>query len=87
MNIADYIPTMQEQQVLDRARAFATDLAARLTKINEEHPRPNISKEAWEYLQTTYGEKIPHHWPPEKMIGAFTNSFCKYMQSRYVLIP
>jgi hypothetical protein len=86
MEISVTFRTMREKELLERADAFAHDLVTKLDRFNEENPHPKMDAEAWERFRERYKDEIPGP-TPQQMIGTFKNSFCRYMESQYGIIP
>lgn len=80
------IPTIQDKELSLRADAFAEDLATRLGEFNKQNPKPEMSLEAWQYLEKQHGDNIPG-LTPDEMIPFFKMIFCVYMGSHYGLVP
>jgi hypothetical protein len=86
MEITVAFPTIQDEELLKRADAFAENLVARLDEFNKENFQPEMDEEAWARFRERYKDGIPGP-TPRQMIGAFKNRFFQYMQSRYGIIP
>ena len=80
------IPTVQDEELSRRADAFAGELAAKLKEFNDQNPKPEMSSEAWQYLQKKHGDSIPGP-TLDDMIPFFKIIFCLYMGSHYGLVP
>jgi hypothetical protein len=86
MDTRSMLPSMKARELSQLASQFATNLAERLEDLNRQYSSPVLSPEAVEYVETTYGERIPGSVPSD-YLQVFEGLFCRYMSSRWVIIP
>jgi hypothetical protein len=86
MDAFSQLPTISASDLASRASAFANNLAGQLEVLNRQYPTAEMSAEAKEVLEKTFGGTIPGSTPHD-FIHVFEHLFCRYMASRWVIIP
>ena len=86
MELFTTFPSVRDGTLSDNVEKFARDLAERLEKFNEEHPRPEMGDDAWKRFREKHGENIPRPTPHD-LIPTFRIVFGLYMSSRYGIVP
>jgi hypothetical protein len=86
MNASSAPLVISAGELSTRAEKFVAIMVDELTKFNEKNPRPEMSEEDRERVHKEVGDKEIPPLPKDFRL-AFETVFCRYVASRYIIVP
>ena len=80
------LPTMNINDLVGTAVKWADDLVWQLEQFNERNPTPKLSIEDSERVLKEFGDETPRPTPKD-CLEPFRAVFCRYLASRYIIVP